>query len=590
VAIETVTDKGLTADPERKYIALGNTVYWHALGITMTQKEYKFDGFLIESVGNTFVIRGVSHTGTTFGVYGFSEYAMGYRYYCWDEWQVAPQAKIKEFHIKDIPTFFCRAAFSYDTEKYTDHAHRLRITGQAIPKETWHGEGTPWSVLEDQSFALQIMDVNKYRAAHPDWYYLSPENEGMPIPKGLPQICYSKGLLPDSQGGFFDTFMHNLINDYIIPEKDQCFFMLGTSDNHDICDCPECTKAIEKYTYSGLNMLFVNKVADEVEKWRLENAPERDIYLVTFAYLITQDPPVTWENDVPTPIDPQVVARDNVFVRYAPIYADYRYDLLDAEHNERSHKGLLGWNSICKHMGVWDYRADFNTPLFPYPSSVTAQKNHDIYMQYNMIDVFNQGQHFNGGPLFQQMDDFARARMHWNGKEKYDELTDEFRKAYYKEAEPYVTEYLHLLERSYALWGSRGYDGRCHNRALLYKHYYRIEELMEHKTVLDKALAAAKTQTVYDRVNALTVFYKMALICNFSMDLPKEQVLEMIRFMRNARRYDMGLFCRWRKERNFRRIQIGEYLDEAEQVALGRLKPEDRKLVYMGEDKKAMYQ
>ena len=590
VAIKTVTDGGITADPEKKYIALGNTVYFAALGIKMTQKEFKFDGFIIESVGNTYVIRGVNHTGTTFGVYGFCEYAMGYRYYCWDEWTVAREAKNREFHIKDIPTFFCRAAFSYDTEKYTDHAHRLRITGQAIPKETWHGEGTPWSVLEDQSFALQIMDVNKYRAEHPDWYYLSPEYEGWPIPKGLPQICYSKGLLPDREGGFFDTFMENLIHDYIEKEKDQCFFMLGTSDNHDICNCPDCQKAIEKYTYSGLNMLFVNKVADAVEAWRLENCPERDFYLVTFAYITTQEPPVYWVEGKPVPTDPQVIARDNVIVRWAPIYANYCYPLLDEEHNADSRRSLLGWAAVAKHFGVWDYRSDFNTPLFPYPFGLTAQANHDIYLQYGMMDVFNQAQHFNGGPIFQQMDDFARARMHWNGKEEYAELTDEFRKAYYKEAEPYVTEYLQLLEDSYGLWLSRGWTGLCHNRALLHKNYFRLEEMLQHKAILDKALSSAKTQKVYDRVNALTVFYKMVLICDFTLDLPREEMLELIRFMRNARRYDLGLFCRWSKNGVRRYMQITEYLDEAEQVALGNRKEEERTLIYMGADHKAMYQ
>jgi len=577
VQIESVTDAGLTADPKKHYIAIGDTVYFRALGITLTQKEFKFDGFIIERLGNTHIIKGVNHTGTTFGVYGFAEYVMGYRYYYWDEWQVGKEAKDQELHIKDIPTFFCRAAFSYDTEKYTDHAHRLRITGQAIPKETWHGEGTPWSVLEDQSFALQIMDCNKYRAEHPDWYFLKPEHEGLPMPKGLPQLCYSKALLPDAEGGFFDTFMENLIRDYIIPEKDQCFFMLGTSDNHDVCDCPDCQKAIGQYTYSGLNMLFVNKVADAVEVWRQKNAPEREIYMVTFAYLTTQEPPVTWQDGKPVPIDEALIARDNVIIRWAPIRANYLYDLLDEEHNADSRRSLLGWASICKHIAVWDYRADFGTPLFPYPSGVTAQANQDIYMDFGMMDVFNQGQHFNGGPLFQQMDDFARARMHWNGKERYDELTEEFRKAYYKEAEPYVTEYLHLIENSYPVWVSRGWSVKCHNCAMVRKHYYRLEELLAHKAVLDRALAAAKTQKVFDRVNALTVFYKTVLVTCFTLELPKQEVLDMVRFLRSAtRRYDMGLYCRYR----FQRLAITDYLDEAEKLVLGKITEDERQCIF----------
>ena len=80
VAVETVTDEGLTADPQAKYIALGNTVYFQALGMVLTQKEFKFDGFIIESMGSTYIVKGVGDTGTCFGTYGFAEYAMGYRY------------------------------------------------------------------------------------------------------------------------------------------------------------------------------------------------------------------------------------------------------------------------------------------------------------------------------------------------------------------------------------------------------------------------------------------------------------------------------------------------------------------------------
>ena len=114
--------------------------------------------------------------------------------------------------------------------------------------------------------------------------------------------------------------------------------------------------------------------------------------------------------------------------------------------------------------------------------------------------------------------------------------------------------------------------------------------MLAHKAVLDKALAAAKTQQVYDRVNALTVFYKMVLICNFTLELPQAEMLALIRFMRDARRYDMGLFCRWSKNGVRRYMQITEYLDEAEQVALGKRKEEERTLIYMGEDHKALYQ
>ena len=294
VSIPTVTDAGMEADPNGKFIALGNTVYFKALGMTLKPREFKFDGFIIESLGSTYVIKGVGDTGTCFGAYGFAEYAMGWRYYHPQEQSVAREAKNKEFHIKDIPTFYCRSPYSYLVANYPDHAFRFRVNGQFSRREAKHGEGSPWSSLHDQSLALQILDYKKYRKEHPDWFYLPAKMEGVEGPNGYPQICFSKGLLHDSEGGFFDTFMKNLIS-YIQAEPEKPYVMLGISDNGHCCNCPQCQENIEKYTRSGLNMLFVNKVADAVEAWRKENVPDREYFIITFAYQITFHAPVRWE-------------------------------------------------------------------------------------------------------------------------------------------------------------------------------------------------------------------------------------------------------------------------------------------------------
>lgn len=546
VAVTTVTDEGMQADPDAKFIAIGNTVCFRSLGVTLTQKEFKFDGFIIETLGNTHVIKGVGDTGTCFGTYGFAEYAMGWMYYWIDEIRVDKEAKNREFHIKDVPTFFSRSAYSYYTDvrafdhpadtKYTeDHSFRLRLNGQFTPRCERHGEGVPWSTLHDQSLAFQIMPYEKYMADHPDWYYVAPEENLKRQINKRPQLCFSKAMLPDSEGGFFDTLVNNLIDNFIIPEADKCFFMLGISDNRCVCDCPDCKAAVEKYMIHGLTMRFTNKVADAVESWRRKNAPHRKIYLLTFAYYPTIEPPVKWEGENPIPVDDSVVARDNVIVRIAPIMANYRYDLMDKTHNENSRKALLGWSAITKKMAVWDYRSDFGTQVFPFPSTVSAQANHDIYIRLGMVDVLNQAEPFAGGQPFLKMDDFARSRMHWNGRLHYDDLAEEFRRAYYDAAEPEVTEYLHLIEASYALWAERGWTTRINSRAAIRKYFYKLDEIYRHKEVLDRALKKARTiadpqraKIVYDRVNELTLFYKFLLVICFPTEIPREEALALI--------------------------------------------------------------
>jgi len=577
VTIATVTDAGIQPDSTAKYIALGNTVHFKALNRKLTQKEFKFDGFIIESFGETYIVKGVGDTGTCFGTYGFAEYAMGYRYYAEDEYTVNSSAPNLEFHIKDIPTFFGRNAFSHDTTYHPDHGFRLRINGEFCHREPKHGEGSPWSTLHDQSNALQIMDFHKYRDDHPEWFYVRPENYYGKPPRSNPQICFSKGMLSDSEGGFFDTFMHNLLENYIIPQKDKMFFMLGMSDTHDFCMCPDCQREVAKYTRSGVSMRFVNKVADAVEAWRQENAPDRVIYLISFAYHTTFDAPVVFQNGKYIPVDESVVGRDNVIIQYAPIDANYLYDLLDETHNEKSRRSLLGWSAVAKHLAVWDYRQDFHSVVFPYPSATSAQANNNIYRDLGVMDIFNQAQRFCPGSPFIDMDNFARARLHWNADEDYDQLTDEFRKAYYKDAEPWVTAYLNAILDFYPVMVSRGWDAYTHRYAGHHSEYYTPEDLDSFKKILDKALDAAKQiadpairEKVYNRVEVLTLWYKCVKLMVYSPELPREEALALLADVRQiVEKNHVEYYQMWNKTET--------YLQDAEDLILGKVTQETRK-------------
>lgn len=578
VSIQTQTDEGLTADPRARFLAVGNTVYFRALGIKLTQSEFKFDGFILETVGNTHVIKGVGDTGTCFGVYGFAEYAMGYRYYAQDEVRVDTQAKNKEFHIKDIPTFFGRNAYSHDTTYHPDHGFRLRINGEFSARTAKHGEGIPWSSLNDQSNAMQIMDYHKYWDEHPDWFYVLPEKRNDKPPQCYPQICFSRAMLPEAEGGFRELFVKNLIENYIIPEKDKIFFMLGMSDNLSYCDCDLCRKAVDKYTRSGLSIQFANMVADEVEQWRKENAPEREIYLVSFAYRVTFEAPAVKQGDTYVPIDPSVVARDNVIIQYAPIDANFWYPFMDAEHNAASRESILGWMAVAKHFSVWDYHQDFNDIIFPFPYMRNAQENLKFYQSIGAMEVFHQAQRFCPGSPFIDMENFALSRLHWNLKEDFDELCDEFRKAYYQEAEPAVTEYLQAINAFWdVLRDERGHTGYLYWTPSRKPEANRIEELDHFKEILERGLAAAqqiadpeRRRKIYDRVNILTLYHKIARLYCFPFSAPKAEMLALLKDVRYLTlQQGVHYYSFWNP--------MKELLDECEGVLEGNIPLDQRK-------------
>lgn len=577
VDIKTVTDKGLTADESGRYISIGNTVYFKKLNVTLSRSEFKFDGFIIKNVGNAYVIKGVSDTGDAFGVYGFMEYVAGYVYYAVDEAKIDYSAFNKKFDIKFVPSFFGRNAYSYDSHFDIGYGFRLRINGEYAMRGKKYGVGTPWSKLSDQSYVLDILDYKKYMPSHPDWYYLpdSAKSETT-APRKHPQICYSKGLYDDSRGGMYETFINNLINDYIIPESGKSFFMLGMSDNEYFCDCSKCREEVKKYTKSGLAMRFVNKVAKDVEAWRVKNAPERVIYLVAFAYLSIFDPPVTEIDGKYAAVDESVVARDNVIIQIAPISANYMYPVYDGEHNAATKKCFDGWKAVAKHFAVWDYRQDFGTQTFFYPTSVTAAENINFYYNYGVLDLFNQAQPFTAGSPFIIMDNFARARMHLNVNENYGDLCSEFITAYYKTAAPHVKAYLKWFEDYYKVMESRGYKGGVGDRAAIKKRYYTKAELLEAKKILSDALCAAKDKKVYDRVNALTLFYKFTfLICFWQENTLKENLALIKEAKEAAKAAGLKTF--------FRREKTKYYLKDIKKTVKGKITYKDSKYLNKAE-------
>jgi hypothetical protein len=194
------------------------------------------------------------------------------------------------------------------------------------------------------------------------------------------------------------------------------------------------------------------------------------------------------------------------------------------------------------------------------------------------MDVFNQAQHFCPGSAFIEMDDFARSRLHWNINESYDELCDEFRRAYYKDAEPFVTEYLHAIENYYRTLEGRGWNVRYNNKAAIRKYLYKLEEIYAFKEILDRALAAAQnisdkeaSEKVYARVDQLTLFYKLVLVICFPLEIPKEEALSIID--------DLRILTQKIGFTNFhKRLPIKDFLDEAEDIVLGKISEADRKI------------
>ena len=533
VCVKTVRDNDETLKSGGKFIAVGKTKFFKQLNIILTAKEYKFDGYVIKSVGESYVIAGAGGMGVLFGCYGLMERLANYKYVAEDEINIDEKCEAVALNVKSVPSFYGRNAYSYDTLKDYKYALRMKTNGECFSAGGFSDYSTPWSSLNDQSLTTQILNYKVYKPLHPDWFYLKNGGESLTPPACYPQLCYSKALNDDSKGGMFDTLINNLINNYIIPEKTKSFFMLGMSDNFDFCDCENCRKEVQKYTKSGLSVRFVNKVADAVEKWRAKNAPERQIYLISFAYLSVFDAPVIRSGETVAPIDKTVVARDNVIIQYAPIDANYMYPLMDKTHNKVAYEAITGWHAVAKNLAVWDYRQDFASHAFLFPAFTVAAENVKTYKDFGFMDVFNQAQRFcKNSPLI-YVDNYARANLLWNADLSYGELFDEGLDLYYKQAAPAVRKFIEKTKALYKKMEARGYNGKCHFNALRKGELFTLSELNEILSELQKGYALAEKnaengEILKDRLDVLSIGVKFAAVYNFYGELGKEKTLAIV--------------------------------------------------------------
>ncbi len=498
----------IDANSNTKYISIGNTKLAKEMGIEdVTREKLTRNGFRIKSYKDAIVIVAPNPSGLLYGSYRFLENQIDYIYYAPTEIRVGDYVgkdlNLKFFNFEDWPDFLERNVFNYDTTSDPQNAARLYNNGyKATVGGGKYGEGTWWASLHDQSICLQIIDYNKYNAKHPTWYIGGPVGEA----STNPQVCYTTALytkdeypkggegewgwldIPaeeyasaDAPHGLFWTFVYNLINNYIKVETDKSFFQLGMSDNSMFCNCKTCTDDLARFggSRSALAFRFANAVADVVEAWRQEFAPEREIYLTMFAYLSIVDPPTKTEKDkdgntIWVPLDPSVVARDNIVVRYAPIQDFYLFPLLDEENNVASYNAMNGWKAIAKNFAVWDYRIGFNNMLAPFPQWMSNYDNIKAYYDYGYIDVFHQGCRTFGNTSFVTVDNYVRSRLLWDVTLDYEALMGEAMDAYYDEASAFMKEYLEYTTLHYMnLYREIGWKAHSHQAYIDTAHFPR---------------------------------------------------------------------------------------------------------------------
>ena len=452
-------------------IFLGKTKRAEKLGLALTYAAAGSDGYYIRSDGKALVIAGADR-GTLFGVYGFFERALGYRYYAQGEMKIASADRLPlyEADVFEKPDIDARS-FGYhdvyhigfpDIEKNAD---RLRIA---------RNNYTDWIMAGHTYFAL--IPKEKYQKDHPDWY----------SPDGANLCLTAKGLE--------EEFAANVIEK--IKATEGRYFMIGQEDNFTFCGCPHCRAEIEKYgSASAVMMRFANGVARRVGEWMRKNCPEREVQLVTFAYNATSAPPVRYdsEKDEFLPVSPDVVAEKNLSVMYIPLGTLHNYPYTHEKNRIRA-EGFRGWNACTKSIFVWDYCANFDNFLVEFNDYDVIAENYRFFRDMGVEYLFDQGPYNTRTPCFDELKVFLHANLAWDSEGDTEALIDEFMGAYYKDIAPQMRRYLDMMRGRWkeiaALFGEDMRSGGCDSSYYLLPKFFPKEFLDDCMDVFTEARGA----------------------------------------------------------------------------------------------------
>ena len=533
-------------------------------GKAIVAQQCPRNGFAIKTIGENVYIDGADKNGLLFGVYRFMELVADYMYLAEDETLIGDCVSFKDLDVLDYPDFKNIDVYNIDTKEKPDHARRLYLTGGNYSKEeAKYGEGSWWATLWDQSLCDQLVDYRIYKEKYPHWY--SQQN------KTNFQLCYTEALYSrdkyekgdfseenyaDGRHGLFWTLVYNLITKYIAVQKDKKLFQLGMNDNLEFCGCPRCTSDKAKYGQSGVCIRFVNAVADEVEKWRKLNCPEREIYLTVFAYYATFDAPVKNINGELILTDESVKARDNVFVRFTPMDAFYMFPFTDEKYNLKIKNGLEGWSKVAKHFAAWDYRIDFWSFIAPFPQWMAAEENMRTYFRYGFEDVLYQGCSTTTGTPFVALDNYVRARFSWDTTQSYDKITEYFIDNYYGEGAVAIKKYRAYLTEHY-LRISKEQDYKGHSHCGVTRRYnYSFETVCTIENIFAEGYRAIahlekeapeKYKKLKRRMDTESLFYRFMKVAFYPEHYTNEERIEEIgNFEKMAKAAHLQMICNGR--------------------------------------------
>ncbi len=543
---------------ESTYISLGDTALFRVAeschgAVDLSESALNTDGFYIFTYGHSVFINAFNDRGIMYGAFEFIENTLGVKFLT-NEYTHIPQSdsiELKEYDKAYAPLFrqrtYLNTAVDQDDYEYTAHM-RYNTDYCKMPENM--GGSTQWANLGPAHTSFSIVKPSDYATGEsvegkPGSIVIKDEYKGCFAHTGtgnnlattyidvgglyeVLDLCYTSGVNEDGTMSDEDISTVRLavesLKKLILEDEDAEYFMFGQQDRTYGCSCDKCKASKEKYSDSGLMIRFINCVSDQLDAWLKEEHIDRSVNLVIFAYAYNELAPVDSDGNA---LDPTVVPRDNVYIRYAPIHGIYYYALNDERQNEETLGIYENWGKLTDNLMVWTYHSWFAEYFWYYPTIHTMRDTLTLLRDVGTEYVFAQGAYDDENVYEQWIESYVFSKLCWDIDTDIEQLRNEFIYYYFGEsASTYIEEFHDRVEDRYVYLSgdSQMYFLRGDFMSAEYWQYSFVNGLCD---LFDEAISATESNA------ALTADRKQAYVSH----LREAKLVPMYMRLKNARSY-----------------------------------------------------
>ena len=481
------------------YISLGDNEYSRDIISGYDFSQLNEEGFYILPKDGNVYIFGAAPKSVIFGAYEFLEKYLGVRFLSVDCCHVPTCncLEIPEEEVKCAPISPQRLYLSYNAAEDRLMSLRYKFSADFTPDCSDLAIKNKWYTKIPTSHNSNCyVPYDKYKDSHPEFFNVHCYNLFRTLT--VVELCYSNGLTDEGEWDeSVETSVLSVATDSMMRfmEEDPSveYFMFGRADNEDCrCRCPRCEKAREKYGDAGIMIVFMNAIAKKLREKFAEKGKVFDKKLVTFAYLSTVEPPVKDGK----PICKQVIPDESLYIRYAPILADYAYGLEDEKQKEETRRQIVGWSALTKNLMIWDYNVNYNDYFWYFPNLSYLKQNMKTYQRMGAHYIMKQGAN-NVTPIWHdELNAYISSKLFWNVDADVDALVREYVSLCFGPGADKVQAYIDEMEAFYE--GLRKNDfhvevsGHVATQPYFSAEFYPLAMLQRQEQSLEEGIRAVK--------------------------------------------------------------------------------------------------